>query len=90
MRFLFRAANDANKCTLIAPVDYGWALVLMSKQLLVWDNLLTALVSMAALELDFAQEVPSHPVDPIELTLVSTKRTGVRVLLKPVSLAISA
>lgn len=44
---------------------------------------------VAALELQFAQKVPSHSVDSVELTLFTAERTGVRIVLEPVVLAVS-
>lgn len=51
---------------------------------------MAALISVAASELDFAKQVPSHTIDPVKLTLVAAKWTGVRILHEPMSFAISA
>lgn len=44
---------------------------------------------MTTTKLDFTEKVPCHPIDPIELTFVSAEWARIRILLKPLRLAIS-
>ena len=90
MGFLFGAPDHSNKGALVASVNYGRALILMSKQLFVRYNLLTPLVCVAAPEHQLAEEVSGHSIHPIKLTFVSAEWAGVGVLLKPVSFTIPA
>ena len=89
MRFLLSATDHSHKSALVASVNYGWALVLVSKKLLVRYHLLASLVSVAASEHEFAEKIPCHSIYPIKLTFVSTEWAGVRVLLKPVGFAVT-
>ena len=45
---------------------------------------------MTTFEHNLAQQIPGHPIHPVELTFVTTKRTGVWILLEPMGLALAA
>ena len=90
MSFLFDTPYHAHERAAIAPEYDGGALVLMREQLLVRNDIGASLVGVTAPEHDFAEQIPCHPVDSIELGLVSAEGTCVGVLLEPVGLAISA
>lgn len=62
----------------------------MLEQFFIWQDLLAALVRMAALELDFAQQVPCHSINSIELTLFPAVGACVWILLEPMILAVDA
>ena len=87
---LFWAANHSDELAVWTSENNCWALVLMSEKLLVGQNLLAAFVCVAAPELDLAEQVPRHPIDPIKLTFVSAIRTRVWILHEPVSFAVTA
>lgn len=88
--FLLGTSNHSHKRALVASVDNGWTLILMRKQLLIWNHLLASLVSVTAPEHELAEEVPRHSVHAVKLTLVPAEWASVRVLLKPVSFAVAA
>ena len=89
MRLLLGASNDAHVGALAAPVNNCGTLVLMREQFLIRHNFLTAFVVVAAAELNLAEKVPGHPIDPVELRLIPTKWTSVWILLEPVCLAVA-
>ena len=89
MLFLILAPDDTNKLAVRTSEYYGRALVLMSKQFLVRQDLLTTLVLMDTSKLYFAKQVTRHSIYPIKLTLVAAIGASVWVLLKPMSLAVS-
>jgi len=89
MLFLFWAPNTSYKRTMGAFENYSWTCILMGKQFLIREYFLAAFIQVAASELKFAEEIPGHPIDPIELTLVATVWASIWVLLKPVSFTIS-
>ena len=57
--------------------------------MLIRYDLRTALVMMDAPKFDLRKEVPSHPVHFVELRLISTERTRVRILSKPECFALT-
>jgi len=87
---LIWAAYYSHKLTVWTSENNCWALVLMSKKFLIRQYLLASFILMDAPELDFTQQVPRHPVDPIKLTFISTVWTSVGILHEPMSFAVTA
>lgn len=75
---------------MIASKNDSWALVLMLKKFFIWEDFGAPFIMMTTFEHNFAQKIPGHPVHPVELTFVSAKRTGIRILLEPMGLALAA
>lgn len=90
MRFLFRTPYHPYESAMIASENDSGALVLMLEKLFVRNNFRAPFIEMTAFEHYFAQKVSCHPVDPVKLTFIPTKRTSVWILLKPMGLAIAA
>ena len=75
---------------MIASKNDSWALFLMLKKFFVSKNFRAPFFRVTTFKHNFAQQVPCHPIDPVKLTFVPTKRTGVWILLEPVGLAFAA
>lgn len=78
---------ESDKRTLRTSEDDGRAAVLVLEKIFVHMDFSATQILMDAPELQLAQEVPRHSVDLVKLRFVSAKRTGVRVLCKPLGLA---
>lgn len=90
MRFLFWTPNDSYEIAAVASKNDCGALILMSEQLFVRNNIGTAFIKMATPEHNFAEQIPGHPIHSIKLRLIPAKRACVGVLLEPMSLAFTA
>ena len=87
---LLGRTDDPLEVALAAIEDDGGAIVLVAEQFVVRDHLLAALILVATLELDFAKEITCHSINSIELALDPAVGAGVRILLEPVRLAVTA
>ena len=87
---LFECAVCAHEGTGGAFEDDRGTLVLVRKQLFVRQHFSAALLVVAALKHQLAQQISGHAVHSVELTLLSTEWTGVGVVLEPVVLAVAA
>lgn len=77
-----------DELAVIAAENNCWAIDLMLENILIGGDLLTAAISVAALELDFRQEIPRDAVYLIKLRVAAAEGAMIWVLREPVTLAV--